>query len=70
MLPGCFRSKKSSDANLAPEKEIIDFVGIIGAGEGIRTLDPNLGKLVLYLQPRLRRCSKASDIASGLPPQT
>ena len=25
-----------------------DFSEFIGAGEGIRTLDPNLGKVVLY----------------------
>ncbi|CAK0753238.1 hypothetical protein WCLP8_2430002 [uncultured Gammaproteobacteria bacterium] len=25
-----------------------DFLGCFGAGEGIRTLDPNLGKVVLY----------------------
>lgn len=24
------------------------FLGEFGAGEGIRTLDPNLGKVVLY----------------------
>lgn len=24
------------------------ILGIAGAGEGIRTLDPNLGKVVLY----------------------
>ena len=35
----------------------------LGAGEGIRTLDPNLGKLVLYLPARLRRYSKASHVA-------
>ena len=26
----------------------VDTVGKTGAGEGIRTLDPNLGKVVLY----------------------
>ncbi len=26
----------------------IDFMYKFGAGEGIRTLDPNLGKVVLY----------------------
>jgi hypothetical protein len=26
----------------------VDFVEKIGAGEAIRTLDPNLGKVVLY----------------------
>ena len=39
----------------------------LGAGEGIRTLDPNLGKLVLYLPARLRRYSKASHVARRLP---
>ena len=28
--------------------ELSDFVHKTGAGEGIRTLDPNLGKVVLY----------------------
>lgn len=28
--------------------ELIDFLRKTGAGEGIRTLDPNLGKVVLY----------------------
>jgi hypothetical protein len=28
--------------------EIIVFLEKIGAGEGIRTLDPDLGKVVLY----------------------
>ncbi len=27
---------------------ILIYLGKIGAGEGIRTLDPNLGKVVLY----------------------
>jgi hypothetical protein len=27
---------------------LLEFTLIIGAGEGIRTLDPNLGKVVLY----------------------
>ena len=27
--------------------QLMNF-GIFGAGEGIRTLDPNLGKVVLY----------------------
>ena len=31
----------------APEGQI-NYVGKTGAGEGIRTLDPNLGKVVLY----------------------
>ncbi len=30
------------------ERETPDFSRKTGAGEGIRTLDPNLGKVVLY----------------------
>jgi hypothetical protein len=30
-----------------PVRELVTFVEF-GAGEGIRTLDPNLGKVVLY----------------------
>jgi hypothetical protein len=29
-------------------RQHFDFEGKFGAGEGIRTLDPNLGKVVLY----------------------
>lgn len=29
-------------------KQTFNFIGETGAGEGIRTLDPNLGKVVLY----------------------
>jgi hypothetical protein len=29
-------------------RQILDFFDLFGAGEGIRTLDPNLGKVVLY----------------------
>ena len=32
---------------MAPDKTMIYFRKF-GAGEGIRTLDPNLGKVVLY----------------------
>jgi hypothetical protein len=28
--------------------QYLDFIDKIGAGEGIRTLDPDLGKVVLY----------------------
>ena len=39
--------------NGCPEADVLpsfslDFSAINGAGEGIRTLDPNLGKVVLY----------------------
>ena len=30
------------------ETQCLDVAAIFGAGEGIRTLDPNLGKVVLY----------------------
>jgi hypothetical protein len=30
------------------ETQWLDVAAIFGAGEGIRTLDPNLGKVVLY----------------------
>ena len=35
-------------ANLAELMQSTDFIWKSGAGEGIRTLDPNLGKVVLY----------------------
>jgi hypothetical protein len=41
---GVFVSKNL--LNLSPELD--DFPRKSGAGEGIRTLDPNLGKVVLY----------------------
>ncbi len=30
------------------QQKAAEICGVAGAGEGIRTLDPNLGKVVLY----------------------
>jgi hypothetical protein len=60
-------------------EEIIDKMKIFGAGEGIRTLDPNLGKVVLsrsslkylsgYLSVEvLTLCFKWSEWQGLLPP--
>jgi hypothetical protein len=35
-------------ATLAENHDYVHPLDFIGAGEGIRTLDPNLGKVVLY----------------------
>ncbi len=35
-------------SRITPRLPVPDFFVKIGAGEGIRTLDPNLGKVVLY----------------------
>jgi hypothetical protein len=52
----CFDSALT-DNSAAPSKQtevaklkhnILKFMGKTGAGEGIRTLDPDLGKVVLY----------------------
>ena len=40
-----FRPERLRDRTLLNS---FDFFGLTGAGEGIRTLDPNLGKVVLY----------------------
>ncbi len=40
---------RSRDAPLSGRTETLTgFRNNVGAGEGIRTLDPNLGKVVLY----------------------
>ena len=44
MLPG--RAEEPAKASLFYLNDLI--AEIFGAGEGIRTLDPNLGKVVLY----------------------
>ena len=41
-LPGAYYKPSAGRSNCNKPFEII------GAGEGIRTLDPNLGKVVLY----------------------
>ena len=47
-LPPCFPENKRSRGSLARDRKATDFAAKFGAGEGIRTLDPNLGKVVLY----------------------
>ena len=48
----CFPLSSPADSSaavrLAQPGKSTDFKGESGAGEGIRTLDPNLGKVVLY----------------------
>jgi hypothetical protein len=49
LLPQCFPSQ--NQIGPPPPWDLsygIDFMCKFGAGEGIRTLDPNLGKVVLY----------------------
>jgi hypothetical protein len=41
------KALRASDVSL-PERQAWEPVETSGAGEGIRTLDPNLGKVVLY----------------------
>ena len=50
------------------------FLGKFGAGEGIRTLDPNLGKVPNRLANHLRRIAQAHRVKTlgfqvGVPPQ-
>ena len=41
--------KTAQAAGAAKAAQLIDNTGrVVGAGEGIRTLDPDLGKVVLY----------------------
>ena len=42
------RGAQAPETNKAAERSAALFVFETGAGEGIRTLDPNLGKVVLY----------------------
>ena len=46
-LDPCTGPRTTKAAKLRPHKSL-RMVGKTGAGEGIRTLDPNLGKVVLY----------------------
>ena len=41
-------SGKRKAALRQPSRKTLNFFDKSGAGEGIRTLDPNLGKVVLY----------------------
>ena len=43
-----YLGKKAKAAAKKPPCQPFDFLMKTGAGEGIRTLDPNLGKVVLY----------------------
>ncbi len=38
-------------------------IGLTGAGEGIRTLDPNLGKVALWLLRRVRTIFGSLELA-------
>ena len=48
MLPSCFPTIAEGRLCGLTDLQLIDFPEKTGAGEGIRTLDPNLGKVVLY----------------------
>jgi hypothetical protein len=52
VLPPCFPGAASRAGKQVPRTRdllnIFIFIEETGAGEGIRTLDPNLGKVVLY----------------------
>ena len=41
-------ARSSDRADPQIPNQIVEIIAIFGAGEGIRTLDPNLGKVVLY----------------------
>ena len=48
MLTPCLPGQRPRHSATAPCIELSGLIAIFGAGEGIRTLDPNLGKVVLY----------------------
>jgi hypothetical protein len=48
LLPQCFPQNNVFPPRHGWRHYLTDIVGFFGAGEGIRTLDPNLGKVVLY----------------------
>jgi hypothetical protein len=48
MLGLGYRNRNSRKPAEASPDQLIETLKKIGAGEGIRTLDPNLGKVVLY----------------------
>ena len=52
VLPPCFPAKRNRAgkqiSRVRDPLNLFSFLGKTGAGEGIRTLDPNLGKVVLY----------------------
>ena len=48
LLPWCFRGPDSKKGAHRALSQVFDFLGPFGAGEAIRTPDPNLGKVMLY----------------------
>ncbi len=52
LLPPCFPEMENRAGKQIPHADdpskLLVLFGKNGAGEGIRTLDPNLGKVVLY----------------------
>jgi hypothetical protein len=48
LLPYCFPESRRNLSKLASAAQAYVLIEENGAGEGIRTLDPNLGKVVLY----------------------
>ena len=69
VLPKCFRSKKRENFYAPSGAEVIEIYGEFGAGEGIRTLDPNLGKVALssvIQRDRLCRIARASCLRGPL----
>ena len=47
VLPPCFPENKRRRASLAKDLQALEFSKKTGAGEGIRTIDPNLGKVAI-----------------------
>ena len=50
LLPSCFPALEAGKQKTTPKDPTrqLNSLKKIGAGEGIRTLDPDLGKVVLY----------------------
>ena len=52
LLPPCFPGREGEAGKQISRRRdphiLLNSYGKTGAGEGIRTLDPNLGKVVLY----------------------
>jgi hypothetical protein len=48
LLPLCFPELQTTRPPFGGLSEVIQVPEVSGAGEGIRTLDPDLGKVVLY----------------------
>jgi hypothetical protein len=64
---GALLENKRSRAVLAAALQFIDFLEILGAGEGIRTLDPNLGKVVPLRHSISRSFRPQQAVEGGLP---